>query len=63
MSIWTTVDVRTKPVTGSGPALEEADRVSRCGGPLSAPLERDRADELALLLKAVADPLRLQLLS
>ena len=34
-----------------------------CGGALLAPLDRERADELALLLKAVADPVRLQLLS
>lgn len=37
--------------------------VSLCGGALLAPLDRERADELALLLKAVADPVRLQLLS
>lgn len=36
---------------------------SACGGALEAPLDRQRADELAALLKAVADPIRLQLLS
>lgn len=35
-----------------------------CCTPLSAaPLDRDQAERLALLLKAVADPTRLQLLS
>jgi len=34
-----------------------------CPSGLSAPLERPEADELAHLLKAVADPARLQLLS
>ena len=34
-----------------------------CTGALGAPLRREQADELALLLKAVADPVRLQLLS
>lgn len=36
---------------------------SGCGGALEAPLDRRRAEELAGLLKAVADPVRLQLLS
>jgi len=43
--------------------LEQPAPVSLCGGALLAPLDRQRADELALLLKAVADPVRLQLLS
>lgn len=36
---------------------------SVCGGALTAPLKRDRAESVAALLKAVADPVRLQLLS
>ncbi len=36
---------------------------SCCAGALDAPLDRLRADELSALLKAVADPVRLQLLS
>jgi ArsR family transcriptional regulator len=39
-------------------------RTDTCCTPLSAaPLERQQAEELAALLKAVADPTRLQLLS
>lgn len=34
-----------------------------CPGGLAAPLDRDTAEDLARLLKAVADPARLQLLS
>jgi ArsR family transcriptional regulator, arsenate/arsenite/antimonite-responsive transcriptional repressor len=34
-----------------------------CDGALTSPLTRSDADELATLLKAVADPVRLQLLS
>ena len=34
-----------------------------CGAPVRAPLDRPEAAELAALLKAVADPARLQLLS
>jgi len=34
-----------------------------CTGALSAPLDRETAEDLAGLLKAVADPVRLQLLS
>lgn len=34
-----------------------------CEGALDNPLDRDAAEDLALLLKAVADPARLQLLS
>jgi len=34
-----------------------------CTGALTSPLPRARADELSTLLKAVADPVRLQLLS
>jgi len=34
-----------------------------CAGALASPLGRAAADDLAVLLKAVADPVRLQLLS
>lgn len=34
-----------------------------CGAPVRAPLERAEADELSAIIKAVADPVRLQLLS
>jgi len=34
-----------------------------CTGTLTAPLHRAQADEMSTLLKAVADPVRLQLLS
>jgi ArsR family transcriptional regulator len=38
--------------------------IDKCSGnPLASPLQRDEAEEVALLLKAVADPARLQLLS
>lgn len=38
--------------------------IAKCSGdPAPSPLDRDEADELATLLKAVADPARLQLLS
>ena len=40
----------------------EADTAC-CAGALASPLPRPRADDLALLLKAVADPIRLQLVS
>lgn len=50
-------------MTRRSPLLAESPHLSPCGGALSVPLDRDRADELALLLKAVADPVRLQLLS
>ena len=34
-----------------------------CGGPGSSPLDRPAAEDAARLLKAVADPVRLQLIS
>ena len=34
-----------------------------CGAPVRAPLDRAEAEEVAVLLKAVSDPARLQLLS
>ena len=44
------------------PLAETAQSVC-CAGALAAPLARADADDLAGLLKAVADPVRLQLLS
>lgn len=43
--------------------LDVTPAASLCGGALMAPLSRERAEELAGLLKAVSDPVRLQLLS
>jgi ArsR family transcriptional regulator len=43
--------------------LTTKDGAASCTGALTSPLSRPRADELATLLKAVADPVRLQLLS
>ena len=52
----------TRAVAGSLPLLEGA--IGKCcGAPVRAPLDRAEADELASLLKAVSDPVRLQLLS
>ena len=39
------------------------EEVVCCAGALASPLSREQADELAVLLKAVSDPVRLQLLS
>jgi ArsR family transcriptional regulator len=50
-----TVDGDDSVVAAAGPSC--------CPGGLTQPLDRSRADELARLLKAVADPTRLQLLS
>ncbi len=62
MSIWTDVDVGGQLMVGANLLVEQpAARVSQCDGALSEPLERGRAEELAGLLKAVADPVRLQL--
>ena len=47
--------VRSARVTGAGPAC--------CPTGLTEPVDRETATELARLLKAVADPARLQLLS
>ena len=44
-------------------AKETTGPTSCCDGALTSPLTRGDADELATLLKAVADPVRLQLLS
>jgi ArsR family transcriptional regulator len=44
-------------------AKATAGLTSCCDGALTSPLARSDADELATLLKAVADPVRLQLLS
>lgn len=46
-----------------GQRVDRPGHRSLCGGALETPLDRRRADELAVLLKAVADPVRLQLLS
>jgi ArsR family transcriptional regulator len=43
--------------------VEQPAHVSQCGGALTEPLPRARAEDIAGLLKAVADPVRLQLLS
>ncbi len=47
--------VTTRPRTATGPAC--------CPTGLAAPLDRGTAEDLARLLKAVADPARLQLLA
>lgn len=44
------------------PVLESAI-AKCCGGPVASPLDRAEAESLAVLLKAVADPVRLQLVS
>lgn len=49
------VDIASRPLAGPGPAC--------CPSGLTTPLDRDSAEELARLLKAVADPTRLRLLS
>lgn len=51
---------QTLPLAGS---LLEGAIGKCCGAPVRAPLDRPEAAELAALLKAVADPARLQLLS
>ena len=45
------------------PVLEPDPTTACCAGALTSPLDRGSADDLAVLLKAVADPVRLQLLS
>jgi ArsR family transcriptional regulator len=42
---------------------EQPVKVSACGGFAGTPMSRDEAERRAILLKAVADPARLQLLS
>lgn len=44
-------------------AAPEAETALRCTPLSAAPLDRARAEQLATLLKAVADPTRLQLMS
>jgi ArsR family transcriptional regulator len=51
----------TEPLAGR--LLEVIPLASQCGGALLSPLTRDRAEDLSGLLKAVSDPVRLQLLS
>jgi ArsR family transcriptional regulator len=63
MSIWTDVDDKVKPVKTDLVLTPPSARVSPCDGALSEPLDRAQAQELAGLLKAVADPVRLQLIS
>ena len=41
----------------------EPDAAACCAGALASPLSRPQAEDLAALLKAVADPIRLQLVS
>ena len=50
------------PVGRALPVLDAAGPAC-CPSGLSEPIDRDTAEELARLLKAVADPARLQLLS
>jgi ArsR family transcriptional regulator len=45
------------------PLVEPQEATVCCAGALTSPLERGPAEDLAGLLKAVADPVRLQLLS
>ncbi len=45
------------------PVVEPEASSACCAGALTSPLARGTADDLASLLKAVADPVRLQLLS
>ena len=54
---------KSPPPATAGPTLTVLDGPACCPSGLSAPLARPAADELAHLLKAVADPARLQLLS
>lgn len=53
-------------MTGQNLLLEQPVQpaaVSACGAALATPMPREAAEERAALLKAVADPVRLQLLS
>jgi ArsR family transcriptional regulator len=50
-------------VAKSLPLLETEEATMCCAGALASPLARRPAEDLAGLLKAVADPVRLQLLS
>ena len=45
------------------PALTPADACSRCSPVASEPLSAERADQVSDLLKALADPVRLRLMS
>ena len=49
--------------THPGPAPAPAEDVACCATDLSSPLSREDAERTARLLKAVADPARLQLLA
>ncbi|MBI1350908.1 MAG: metalloregulator ArsR/SmtB family transcription factor [Actinomycetales bacterium] len=58
------VDTNVRPTaTGLLPLAEVTAGPACCPSGLSEPIDRDTAEELARLLKAVADPARLQLLS
>jgi ArsR family transcriptional regulator len=63
MSIWTVVDGSGVTMPQQKLLMEQRDYTSQCGGALTEPLPRERAEDIAGLLKAVADPVRLQLLS
>lgn len=52
-----------KASEGSGKSLPLEDITTCCSNGFCAPMARDDADRLAVVLKAVADPVRLQLLS
>lgn len=58
-SILMSVDVNSRPALSDGSALGPAC----CPSGLGAPIDRPTAEELAVLLKAVADPARLQILA
>ena len=50
-------------VTALGTTPQQVPRVSECGSPPVPVLDRTEAERRAALLKAVADPVRIQLLS
>ena len=53
----------TIPSTTARAAAPAGDTVACCGFTIAAPLDRDRAAELAHAFAALADPVRLRLLS
>ena len=57
------ISVATAPLEPAGPGPGVPALAVTCIGALTSPLPRARAEELSTLLKAVADPVRLQLLS
>lgn len=52
----------TARTASASPTPPPADRVRGCCQPLAEPLPRPRADQVAALFKALADPTRLQML-